>query len=250
MKICQDIYMVGSGSIGLSEAHDCHIYLIDGGSELALVDTGLGLDVDRIVANIRSEGFDEKRISQILLSHCHVDHAGGCKELKALTGAKIVCTELEGRLLESGAVEELGLDRAKRSGLFPQDYAFDHVKPDRIVEDGETLMVGRYEVRTIIVSGHSLATACYLLDMDGYKTLFSSDVVFHGGTIGIGNWPGSTLAGYRESIGKLSNLGVDALLPGHMLWTLVGGQEHLDTAIANVASAWVPPAWQCQHEHI
>jgi hypothetical protein len=35
-----------------------------------------------------------------------------------------------------------------------------------------------------------------------------------------------------------------------MLWTLVGGQEHLDTAIANVASAWVPPAWQCQHEHI
>ena len=78
---------------------------------------------------------------------------------------------------------------------------------------------------------------------------FSGDAVFHGGTIGLGNWAGSNLEDYRRYIGRLSGLSVEGLYPGHFLWTLRDGQEHLDTAVANMASAWVPPAWQHQHPH-
>lgn len=243
--------MVGSGQLRLSNVMDCHVYLIDGGEELALVDAGVGLETDLILNNVRQEGFNEKEISYLLLTHCHADHAGGCKEIKMRTGCKIITTELEGRLLETGTDEELGLDRAKRSGIYPQDYLFPHCKADQIVEDvwGDKIKVGRYVVQAIHVSGHSEGMACLLLNQEGYRILFSSDAVFFNGTIGLGNWPGSSLEGYRQSIGKFSNLSVDALLPGHFLWTLKDGQEHLNKAIENVNSAWIPPAWQHQHPH-
>ena len=111
------------------------------------------------------------------------------------------------------------------------------------------LTVGRYALRVIQVAGHSLGATCYLLDRGGYRILFSSDVVFYNGTIGLGNWPGSSLKDYRRCIGRLANLSVDALLPGHFMWTLEGGQEHLDRAIENLRLAWVPPAWQHNHPH-
>jgi len=249
LKITDGVYMVGSGQIRLSNPFDCHVYLLDCGGELTLIDAGVGLETELIIENIRAEGFDEREISHLLLTHCHADHAGGCAEMKRLTGCEVVCTEVEGELLERGTDHEIGLDVAKRSLIYPKDYKFKHCKPDRMVKDGENIQIGRYNIRVIIVPGHSWAPACYLLDRDGYRILFSSDVVFLGGTIGLGNWPGSSLKEYRRNIGKLSGLKVDALLPGHFLWTLHDGQSSLDRAVENLGLAWVPPAWEHRHPH-
>ena len=43
MKIVEDIYVVGGGNygIGISASLDCNIYLIDGGTESALIDAGV-----------------------------------------------------------------------------------------------------------------------------------------------------------------------------------------------------------------
>ena len=40
MKLTQDLYVVGGGrfGFGLSGELDCHVYVLDGGSELALID--------------------------------------------------------------------------------------------------------------------------------------------------------------------------------------------------------------------
>jgi len=249
VKITEDVYLVGSGQICISNPLDCHVYLIDCGKELVLVDAGAGLETGFIIENIKKEGFDEKRVSLLLLTHCHADHAGGCKNMKELTGCKIVCAEAEGRLLECGTDEEIGLDVAKKSLIYPEDYRFTHCKPDWIIKDRDVIHVGKYDFRAIMVPGHSIASTCYLLDKDGYRILFSSDVVFVGGTIGLGNWPGSSLEEYRKNIRNLSNLRVDALLPGHFLWTLRDGQKSLDKAIENLSLAWVPPAWQHRHQH-
>ena len=45
MQLANRIHLVGSGSFGfdLSDPYDCHVYLVDGGSELALVDVGAGI---------------------------------------------------------------------------------------------------------------------------------------------------------------------------------------------------------------
>jgi glyoxylase-like metal-dependent hydrolase (beta-lactamase superfamily II) len=249
MRIMQDVYLVASGQIRLSHPSDCHVYLLDGGDELALVDAGVGLDTERIIANIRADGFDERRISHLLLTHCHADHAGGCRQLRAATGCTIVCSPEEGRLLELGADEEIGLPIAKRTGLYPPDYVLERVAPQRIVHTGDVIRVGRYQVRVIEVPGHSAQSVCYLVQGGPCRALFSGDTVFFGGTIGLGNWPGSSLEAYREHIGGLSGLGVEALFPGHFLWTLRDGQTHLDKAVDNLKLAWVPPAWEHHHVH-
>jgi len=249
MKITRDIYLVGSGQIRLSNKMDCHVYLVDGGKELALIDAGVGIETASILKNIREDGFDEKNIRYILLTHCHADHGGGCKTIKCKTKCEIIATEIEGMLLERGNEEEIGLDIAKRSNIYPKDYSFPNCRVDRIAKDGKRIDVGKYSIDVIQIAGHSKGSTCYLLDQDGYRILFSSDIVFFGGTIGLGNWPGSNLEDYRKHIGKLSNLSVDALLPGHFLWTLREGQEHLDKAIENLKLAWVPPSWQHQHPH-
>ena len=249
MRIMQDVYLVASGQIRLSHPSDCHVYLLDWGGELALIDAGVSQDVARIVANIREEGFDERRITHLLLTHCHADHAGGCQQIQALTHCEIVCSELEGELLESSTDEEIGLDIAKRSALYPPDYAFQRVRPQHLVHHDEIVKVGKHQVQAIVVPGHSKGSTCYLLQQKGRRILFSGDTVFFGGTIGLGNWPGSSLDDYRQYIGRLSGLAVDALLPGHFLWTLEDGQKHLDKAVENLKLAWVPPAWEHHHAH-
>ncbi len=247
MRITQRIYMVGSGQVGLSHATDGHIYLLDAGRQLILVDAGAGQDPTRIIQNIREEGLNERAVAYLLLTHSHADHAGGAKALKALTGAEIICSEVEAGLLTSGSDEELGLDRARRSGIYPPDYVYDHIEADVRVRSGQELRIGALVIRAIEVPGHSLGSICYLVEDGGYRMLFSGDTVFHGGTIGLGNWAGSSLEDYRRYIGRLAGLGVEALLPGHFLWTLRDGQAHLDKAIENLEQAWVPPAWQHQH---
>ena len=60
MNIADRIYLVGSGIMGfdLTDAYDCHVFLLDGGDELAIVDTGAGMGAESIVANVKAAGFD------------------------------------------------------------------------------------------------------------------------------------------------------------------------------------------------
>lgn len=48
------------------------------------------------------------------------------------------------------------------------------------------------------------------------------------------------MSGYREQLKKLSGLKVDGLFPGHMLFTVNGGQEHIDVAIDQCSKSTVP----------
>lgn len=66
MRLTRDICLVGGGDtgFGLSARLDCHIYVIDGGSESAIVDAGMGGKYGataQILANIAEDGVDPKR---------------------------------------------------------------------------------------------------------------------------------------------------------------------------------------------
>ncbi|MCS7222154.1 MAG: MBL fold metallo-hydrolase [Anaerolineae bacterium] len=247
MKLLEHIYLVGSGGVGISDPGDCHVYLLDGGSELALVDAGCGVDTERILRNVAREGFDPARIRHLLLTHAHRDHAGGSSYLKALLarkggfGLRLVASEPEARLLAEGSVEELGLDRLGL-GDRPREETFPPCQVDLVVSDGDLLAIGDLQVQAIQVPGHNPGCLCYLMNVDGRRVLFAGDVVSYGGVISLGNWPGCDLQAYQKGLRKLADLKVDALLPGHLLWTLSGGQAHIDKAIQAFAGLWPPPA--------
>ena len=246
MRVTKDIYLVGDGRRGLSHDLDCCIYVIDCGSVFTMIDAGVGLDNETIVENIKSDGIELDKVRFLIITHAHSDHAGGAKFFQDSLQTEVLATELEAKLMSGGTDEQLGLDMT-RGIIYPEDYRYNHCKPDRVINDFEEIRIGNKTFTFIQVPGHSPGIACVLIRDD--KTLFSSDVVFHGGTIGLGNWAGSELSEYRKNIHKLANLGVEKLFPGHFLFTLRNGQKHIDKAIENLRKPWVPPAWQHQHPH-
>ncbi len=243
MKIVTGIYLVGAGMLGLSHPNDSYIYLLDGGSECALIDAGVGLGIERIFANIEEEGFDPAKIKKVILTHTHADHAGGCKGIREELGCTILVPAHEVSLLEKGTDEELGLVLAKESGIYSRDYLFPHCSADDAVSNGDTIEVGELQLKAIHIPGHSPGSTCYLLEKGGKHILFSGDVVFYEGEIGLLNYWGSNLADYRSYINRLAGLSVDVLLPGHKLFTLREGQQHIDRAISALKKLWVPPAF-------
>ncbi|MCK4419993.1 MBL fold metallo-hydrolase [Candidatus Aerophobetes bacterium] len=243
MRIIPGIYLVGAGMLGISHPNDSYVYLVDGGKELSLIDAGVGLEIERIFANIEEDGFDPAKINKVILTHTHADHAGGCKGMREKLRCKIFVPGDEVNLLERGTDEELGLIIAKESGIYSPDYLFPHCSTDVAVSNGDTIWVGELQLKAIHTPGHSPGSTCYLLEHRGKRILFTGDVVFYDGEIGLLNYRGSNLADYRSYINRLANLSVDVLLPGHKLFTLRDGQQHIDRAISALKKLSVPPTF-------
>jgi len=241
VTILEGLHLVASGQFAISHRCDCHVYLVDCGGELCLVDAGVGLDDDRLLANIRAAGYEPSDVGYILVTHAHSDHAGGCRGLAEATGARVVCSEPEAKLMAEGSDDELGLILAKHSGCYPEDYVYPHHAPDTVIADGEKLRIGEAEVTCLVLPGHSVASVCYLFDgLAGKRVLFSGDTVLFRGMIAMLNCPGSDINAYRESIFRLAEVEFDALMPGHLVFVCDGGMEHVRMAKEALSGIYMP----------
>lgn len=234
MKITEGIHIVGSGQFGISSDLDCHIYLVHDGDDAILIDAGAGKfedDANYILANIENDGLRPQAVKKLLLTHAHADHSGGGRALQEKLGCETVSGIETKRFVEKGLEQELGLDFAKRSGFYGDDYKFTPFKIDTVIKDGETITLGNSSIKAIHTPGHSSDSISYLLEKAGHRSLFTGDVVNHGGRMVLLNCEGFDLKAYRENIKKLSNLNVDMLFPGHGVFTLKNGQSHIDILI-------------------
>jgi hydroxyacylglutathione hydrolase len=236
------ISVVGGGAsgLGISHALDPNVYLLSGSEELALVDAGAGLGEERILENVRSLGYEPGQIQHIFLTHAHADHAGGAASLAAKLGARVYLSELEREALENADEEALGLLIARRNGYYPEDYRLRACKVDVALRGDERLRCGDLELVVIPTPGHSVGSVCFLVDTEEGVALFAGDTVFEGGRISLIVAPGSDLLAMQESVASLRGLDVTSLLPGHGIFPLEGGQEHIDQAI-EAFSTMLPP---------
>ncbi|MHB1253537.1 MAG: MBL fold metallo-hydrolase [Candidatus Humimicrobiaceae bacterium] len=240
MKISNNIHMIGSGSFGLSCSFDGNFYLINFKDELVMIDTGSGVDIDIILNNIKQDGLDPAKISKILLTHSHVDHAGGAYNYKKRYNCPIYMSEQEAGFLEHGGEKELALDIAKKSGLYSKDYQLVNCGVDKKLKNGDIIKVGGFEINAINVPGHSKGSICYFVNLPEGNALFSGDVIFADGLIEVLNCDGSELSDYRKYISRLSNLNIDMLFPGHSLFVLSEGQKHIDKAVNSLSLLFTP----------
>lgn len=242
VRLTERISVVGGGATGLGISHplDPNVYLLSGGDELALIDAGSGLGEEELLANVRSLGHDPEKIRHIFLTHAHADHAGGAATLAEMLDARVYLSGAEREALESADEDALGLTIARRNGYYPEDYRLSPCKVHEALFGGERLGCGDLELRVLATPGHSAGSVCYLTDTEDGPALFAGDTVFAGGKISLLVCPGSDLLAMAESVGKLGGLGIAALLPGHGLFPLRGGQEHIDQAIRTFDSM-VPP---------
>ena len=245
MKLDDRLYLVGGGAWGLSHTFDCNVYVIDTGVGLVMVDSGAGLGVEAILANMARDGLDVSRkpIRWLLLTHSHADHAGGAYLLRQRFQCEVVIGEPEADIVEQGGETDLKLDVAKRSGFYSPDYKFNNCEVTVRLSHEDELNCAGLKVRALLVPGHSPGSVCYLVDFDFGRALFTGDVVFPDGVLGLLNCDGSSLKDYRESLPTLRGLGVDLLLPGHGRFVLREGQKHIDLACERLRCLQIPPSF-------
>jgi len=247
MQISEHVYLVGSEQFGLSHPLDSSCYLLDGGTALGLVDCGLGLGVDDILANVEAAGFDGGKISHVLITHAHVGHWGGAAKIRERTGAE-VWAPAQHRNYMDNPEEEPGIRLNYKFGRYPPGFEVQACPPNHTFGDGDRVLVGDLELQMIQVQGHTKDSTCFFFEDSGKRGLLTGDVVFYGGKLGIQNLEGFSFDDYRRDIHKLAELEIDMLLPGHGVFVLRRGQKHIERANRKLSDFVMPETFFEENE--
>jgi hydroxyacylglutathione hydrolase len=246
MRLTGDVLLVGGGSVtgfGLSADFDAHVYLLDGGDELALIDCGMGTDsgFERVLANIAADGLDPDRVGRLLLTHYHTDHAGGSARYRERLGCAVSIGADAQAALEGPDHGMTSFGAAKAAGIFPAGYEYPGCPVDHPLREGDSLTVGRLTVTYLATPGHCHGHGSYLVTGGDRTLLLAGDAVFHLGRLFLQAIPDCDLAASLASVRRLAGVEFDALLPGHGALALDGGKSHVDLAAAAIARLSVPP---------
>lgn len=245
MQLTASIHLVGSGSMGfdLTDPLDCHVYLLDAGSEAALVDAGCGPGVEAILDNVQAAGVPLERIRFLLLTHAHTDHAGGAARMKErLPHLEVVASPQAAQWVRTADETAISLDMGKKAGFYPPEYRFMPCPVDREVREGDHVCVGHIDLTVVETPGHCDGHICFTGTVDDRTVLFGGDLIFFGGQVSLQNIWDCRIPEYGNSMRKLKGAGIDTLLPGHLSISLKDGQRHVDTANDLFERVYVPRA--------
>jgi glyoxylase-like metal-dependent hydrolase (beta-lactamase superfamily II) len=143
----------------------------------AFVDVGTALSVPALLAALDEKGVAREAVDWVILTHVHLDHAGGAGQMmQALPGARLVVHPRGARhmidptRLWAGASEVYGEDAMHRSygAVVP-------VPPERVVEapDGFTIELGGRPLLFLDTPGHARHHAC-IWD-EASRSMFTGD---------------------------------------------------------------------------
>ena len=179
---------------------NCTLVWCDSSKEAAVIDPGG--DLDKILARVEAL---QLKLSQIWLTHGHIDHAGGTGELAEKLNLPIIGPHKE---------DEFWLEAlAQQSQMFgfPAAQPF---TPTRWLEDGDEVKLGEESFQVIHCPGHTPGHVVFY--HEGAQFAQVGDVLFQG-SIGRTDFPkgnhGDLIRSIRE---KLFPLGDDIrFVPGH-----------------------------------
>lgn len=139
------------------------------------------------------------KITTLLLTHAHFDHAGNAKALQD-DGVKVYISSLDAPKLKNDL--NLASDFGRR---------FDFLDADHTFNDGDELNLEGISIKVILTPGHTDGSVTFLVgDM-----LFTGDTLFHC-SIGRSDFPTGDKAVLINSVKKLMSLEGDyRVYPGH-----------------------------------
>jgi glyoxylase-like metal-dependent hydrolase (beta-lactamase superfamily II) len=163
-------------------------YIVGTSKRPILLDTGQGVAiyVDLLEAALK-ELSGSKELERIVLTHAHVDHLGGVKQVTERFGEmEVLKMPWEGHDAPAGAISAIGHDAVVHT-------------------EGATL-------RAVFTPGHAPDHLCYYLEEE--RALFTGDVVLGAGTTVIPDDTGD-LSEYMDSLRRLLALDLETIYPAH-----------------------------------
>ena len=155
------IVAVDSGMYG-REMAAC--YLLETGDQVALIEVGSNHSARRILHVLERRGWGPQQVSHIIVTHVHLDHAGGAGSLmQTLPDATLVVHPYGLRHL----VDPTRLEAGTRAVYGDEEYdaVYGHLVPvpeDRslVMQDGDTLDVGNRKLMFRDTPGHARHHFC------------------------------------------------------------------------------------------
>lgn len=189
---------------------NCTIFWCEQTRQAAVIDPGG--DVERILRALEAE---QLTLAKILVTHGHIDHAGGVAGLAARTGVPI-----EGPHKEDAFWIE-GMAQQSRMFGFPDVASF---TPDRWLQDGDKVSFGEIALDVLHCPGHTPGHVVFYHAPS--KLAQVGDVLFQG-SIGRTDFPRGDHATLLASIkDKLFALGDDVdFVPGHGPMSTLGEER-------------------------
>jgi len=197
---------------------NCTLIWCESTNKAAVVDPGG--DIARITAKISEL---DLQLEKILLTHAHIDHAGGTAELAASAQVPIEGPHIEDKFWIDG------LPQQSQMFGFPSVEVFD---PDRWLVDGDQITVGNEKLQVLHCPGHTPGHVVFFSETE--QLALVGDVLFQG-SIGRTDFPKgdhpTLISSIRE---KLFPLGDEvAFIPGHGPMSTFGQERRTNPFVSD-----------------
>ena len=188
---------------------NCSIVGDEQSREAMVIDPGD--QIEDILTIVQRHGL---RVTQIVVTHAHIDHVGGAMKLKAATGAPILLNMKDELLLKMLPVQATWIGVADPG----------KVRVDEELRDADTLRVGALQATAMHTPGHSEGSTCLYFPAE--HKLIAGDTLF-AGSIGRTDLPGGS---YRKIMRSLHDRVLalpdeTIVVPGHGPLTTIGDER-------------------------
>jgi glyoxylase-like metal-dependent hydrolase (beta-lactamase superfamily II) len=194
-------------------------YLLETEDGLLIIDAGWPNKTAQFYAAVKESGHNLSDIKHLILTHGHIDHAGGAAELVKKTGAKTYAHPKDLELISKGEAERPGTSLTP--GLINALIYFFFIKfggskyesfyIDQLINDGDVIpLSGGIEV--IHAPGHCAGQVVLLLRKTGI--LVAADLCSNVGSLGY-SILNEDIALARQTVLKIASLPFKGAVFGH-----------------------------------
>jgi hydroxyacylglutathione hydrolase len=185
-----------------------NIYLIDGGSEYALIDVGFLDELGDVLELIRQMNFSLSACKLIIATHADVDHTQGLARAREVLKCKVAAHPKSVEPIEQGD-EILTYARVDAQNI---QIPMPRCKVDQTIDEGDRLRIGDKTLEVWHTPGHTAGQLAFRMG----ELLFSGDNIFRDGSVGvIDAHHGSNLVDFIASLKRIRASDAKYLLPSH-----------------------------------